>query len=366
MIADHPAPSPAALLARIPDETRRHRYLPALTRFFASYAAYLAFVAGAIVVPGWPFKILCVCAAGGAIGGLYVLGHDAGHSSLVPGRRLNRWLARFAFFPAYAPLAAWHRAHVLLHHNHLRVRGRDMAWVPWSLDDYRQATGWQRLWYRFLRTPIGLSFYWTAGNWVPYLLFPPNTAFGKRIRQLQLDRILVVAYAVCLFIALSVLGRVASAWEWAQPVGPAGVFFLGLVFPYLFWTYLIGLVDLVHHTHPKAICFADDSEWNYFDANVRSTIHHVLPFGLTWMTNNILEHTAHHVDPRVPLYHLPEAQTHLEAAYPEEIVVERLTPSYVLGILRTCRLYDYARRQWLDYDGTPTSPAMREAVTIPA
>ena len=52
--------------------------------------------------------------------------------------------------------------------------------------------------------------------------------------------------------------------------------------------------------------------------------------GLNRLTNNILEHTAHHVDPRVPLYNLPEVQGQLEATYSEEIIVERLTPGYVL------------------------------------
>lgn len=234
-----------------------------------------------------------------------------------------------------------------------------MAWVPWSLDDYRRASIWRRGWYRFLHSPLGLSFYWTTGNWFPYLLFPPGTAFGKRVKEFHFDRILVAVYAVVLFAALNALARVATGWDWAEPVGPLGVFLLGLVLPYLFWTYMIGLVDLVHHTHPRSICFADPSEWNYFDATVRSTVHHVLPFGLNWLTNNILEHTAHHVDPRVPLYNLPKAQSRLEAVFPEEIVVERLTPLYVLRILRTCRLYDYELRQWLDYDGTPTSPALR-------
>jgi hypothetical protein len=32
-----------------------------------------------------------------------------------------------------------------------------------------------------------------------------------------------------------------------------------------------------------------------------------------------------------------------------------------------CRLYDYARRRWLDYDGTPTTSAQRPAAagTVP-
>ena len=245
------------------------------------------------------------------------------------------------FFPAYTPLAAWYRAHVLLHHNFLRVRGVDMVWMPWTVDEYRRASAWRRAWYRFLRTPIGLSSYWTTGNWIPYLLFPPGAGLGSRRPQFRFDRLLVLGFAAALFAALYALTRAAGGWSRAEPVGPAGVALLGLVAPYLVWSYMVGLVDLVHHTHPRAICFSNRGEWDYYTANVRSTTHMVLPLGLNWLSHNIFEHTAHHVDPRVPLYHLPDAQDRLEAVYTADIPVERLTPGYVLGLMRTCRLYDY-------------------------
>ena len=82
------------------------------------------------------------------------------------------------------------------------------------------------------------------------------------------------------------------------------------------------------------------------------------------LIGGLFEHTAHHVGPRVPLYHLPDAQDRLEAAYTADVPVERLTPGYVLGLMRTCRLYDYECRQWLDYDGTPTTPAQRPISTL--
>jgi omega-6 fatty acid desaturase (delta-12 desaturase) len=359
-------PCPAELLGRIPDRARHRRYFPALLLFAADYGGYLLCVAGAVVLPGWWVKALCVVAAALLIGGLYVIGHDAGHGVFVPGRRANRWIARGAFAPAYAPLAAWFRAHVLLHHNFLRVRGRDMVWMPWTLDEYRSASRWRRAWYRFLRTPVGVSFYWTVGNWVPYLLFPPRAELGERRGQHWFDRLLVLGFAATLFGALYVLARVAAGWSWADPVGPVGILFLGLIGPYLGWTYLIGVVDLVQHTHPRAVWFASRDEWDYATANLRSTTHMVLPFELNRLTHNILDHTAHHVDPRVPLYNLREAQTALEAAYPDDVPVERFTPRYVLRLLRTCRLYDYGRQQWLDYDGTPTAPAQRPAPPAPA
>jgi omega-6 fatty acid desaturase (delta-12 desaturase) len=359
MLVDAANPSPSELFKQVPADARRLRYLPGLGKFFAMYVLYLALVAAAVVLPGWTVKALCVVAASLAISGLYVLGHDAGHGTLVPGYRLNRWLARLAFLPAYAPLTSWHRAHVLLHHNFLRVRGKDMVWMPWSLEDYRAASTWRRVWYRSLRTVPGLSFYWTLGNWFPYLLFPPGAALGTRLKQFHLDRAFVLGFVGVLFFMLNALSHAAAAWPWAEPAGPAGVVLLGLVGPYLCWTWLVGLIDLVHHTHPRSVCFADASEWDYFDATVRSTVHVFLPFGLHWLAYNILEHNAHHVDPRVPLYNLPEAQERLQAAYPDDIHVEHLTLGYVLWLFRTCRLYDYDHKRWIDYDGTPTSEAMR-------
>ena len=94
----------------------------------------------------------------------------------------------------------------------------------------------------------------------------------------------------------------AAEWPWAEPVGPLGVFALGLALPYLGWTYSIGVVDLVHHTHPRAVWFQSRDDWDYYTTNLRSTTHMVLPFGLNRLTHAILDHTAHHVDPRL----LPE------------------------------------------------------------
>ena len=36
-----------------------------------------------------------------------------------------------------------------------------------------------------------------------------------------------------------------------------------------------------------------------------------------------------------------------------------LTPLSFIEHLRTCKLYDYTRQQWLDFDGNPTSKAFQ-------
>jgi len=56
----------------------------------------------------------------------------------------------------------------------------------------------------------------------------------------------------------------------------------------------------------------------------------------------------------IPLYRLAAAQAELEREC-ASLVVERWTPRSFVRNIRACKLYDYARRQWLDFDGNPTS-----------
>ena len=68
-----------------------------------------------------------------------------------------------------------------------------------------------------------------------------------------------------------------------------------------------------------------------------------------------MDHAAHHIDPRIPLYELPESQQMLEEQAPDHTIVQRLTWRKYLRICRECKLYDYRGRQWLDFEGSPTT-----------
>ena len=87
-----------------------------------------------------------------------------------------------------------------------------------------------------------------------------------------------------------------------------------------------------------------------------------LPRPIELILHNIMEHTAHHVDTKVPLYHLTSAQAAIEAAFGEENVISE--PFSFAGMRRTfrsCQLYDYEAHQWLSFDGRPTTEARRLA-----
>ncbi len=141
------------------------------------------------------------------------------------------------------------------------------------------------------------------------------------------------------------------AWQ-----GYAALFF-AMALPFAIWSWLVSWAMLVQHTHARVPWFADENEWRASHSQTRVTVHVVAPRPLNFLLHRIMEHTAHHLDVTVPLYNLSAAQNAIERVS-EEIVVERWTPRSFLAHIRACKLYDYSRRQWLDFHGNPTSPSL--------
>jgi acyl-lipid omega-6 desaturase (Delta-12 desaturase) len=71
--------------------------------------------------------------------------------------------------------------------------------------------------------------------------------------------------------------------------------------------------------------------------------------------HHIMEHTAHHVDMSIPLYHLPIAQQTLEELLPNRIVIQRFSWAWYFETARRCKLYDFSTHRWTDFDGRPTT-----------
>jgi omega-6 fatty acid desaturase (delta-12 desaturase) len=134
-----------------------------------------------------------------------------------------------------------------------------------------------------------------------------------------------------------------SAVAWAEIV------------PFILWNVLMGFVIYNHHTHPRVAWFARREEWSFYEGQIRSPVHLELPFWFNNILHHIMEHTAHHIDINIPLYRLKAAQDRVEALFGKEIVKERWTWTGHLDHVRRCKLYDYERHRWLDFDGNETA-----------
>jgi omega-6 fatty acid desaturase (delta-12 desaturase) len=169
------------------------------------------------------------------------------------------------------------------------------------------------------------------------------------------DRVLVGSFFIFQIVILLAFGHASSLGIGSPILAGAVLLAVGIVAPYLFWNWCMGFVIYLHHTHPEVPWFGDKEQWTFFAGQVGCVVHVELPRPIELFLHNILDHTAHHVDPKIPLYNLPDAQRRLEDAYPEQIKVVPFTLGGFRRTLKTCRLYDYDTHQWLDYDGVPLS-----------
>jgi omega-6 fatty acid desaturase (delta-12 desaturase) len=319
--------------------------------FAVDLAVYVSGLAVALAAGPWWLRLAGSLAAGLATSLLFVVGHDACHGSLTASRRLNEVVGRLAFLPSLHAYSLWDLGHNRTHHVWTNLKGRDYVFAPLSKAEYDALPRRRRAVYRVYRHALGHWLYYLVEIWWRRMVFARASEVDATRRVYTLDSWLVAGYAALLTGVLLAAPRLfpgVSAGPWERLL-------LGLGLPYLVWNWLMAFVIYLHHTHPRVRWYANAEEWSVFRGQVGATIHNVFPRPVAWLLHNILEHTAHHANPRVPLYALKDAQASLERAFPRDVIVERFS---VRGYLRTaarCKLYDFGRHEWVDFRGRPTA-----------
>jgi omega-6 fatty acid desaturase (delta-12 desaturase) len=315
----------------------------------------VTFLAIGLPMP-WPARVAFAVVNGLACGLLFVVGHDACHGSLTPRSRLNACLGRAALLPSLHPYVAWAHSHNALHHGWTNLRGRDPVYAPMTLAEFRALPSWRRGLVRACRSALGVLPLYLLEIWWRYEIRPsPDVrAHVEKRGSFVRDRALVLAMPPVQAAALALLAHVTGAAAgWAL----VGVAALGATVPFLTFTWMMGFATFQHHTHPRVVWYADEREWSFYRSQVQGTVHVELPAWVDALLHHIMEHTAHHVDTRVPLYQLAGAQRAIEAAFGPDVIVERFTLRGMRRTFRACQLYDYEAHRWLSFDGVPTTEA---------
>ena len=352
-------PSVKTVRGVLPAESRE-RSLGIGLAYFATAALLYSVSFVAIGLAGsWLVRIGLSLANGLVVGIFFIVGHDACHGSLTPSSTLNRWLGRIAFLPSLHPFAAWEYSHNALHHGWTNLRGKDPVYAPRTLAEFRALPRWRQRLERLYRSWPGLLPLYVLTIWWP-LEIDPSAEHRSHIDKrgtFAFDRALVIAFPL---LQALVLATLMSHRELASPWVASATVALAVIVPFLTFSALIGFATFQHHTHPRVLWYDDEREWNYFRSQVRGTVHVEFPRWVELLLNNIMEHTAHHVDTRVPLYNLTSAQDAIEEAFGEEnVITERFSLSGLSRTLRVCQLYDYEQHCWMSFDGVPTTDARR-------
>ncbi len=328
----------------------QRRYAQGLALFAVYLTLYLASLAGALAPLPVAANLAFSIANGIFMAMLFIVGHDCCHGALVPSRKWNAWLGRIAFLPILHSTSLWRLTHNKRHHARTNLKGFDPVWAPMGLDEYRAASPARRFVERVYRGYWGPLFYHHAAMWLPSLLAPLHRAARRQWRQHIWDSLFVVAGGAALVTTILCAGHAFAPTRslWLVAV-------LGWAVPYLAWGYLAGISFYLNHTHPSVPWFADEARWRDHDVNLRGSVHVKLPIDLLPLYSDAMTHTAHHVDASTPVYALSETQARLKAAHGEAVVEYVLTPDAYRRIVRACKLFDFERMCWTDFDGRPTS-----------
>lgn len=301
----------------------------------------------------WYWQLLASFAVGSAIAVLFVVGHDAAHDSLTPHRWLNRVIGTIAFLPSMHPFSMWVTLHNLRHHFFTNLRGKDNAWVPLDMAAYKALSAHERALYQLYRSWAGPVLYYLIEIWGKHFIWPTKKNFGTQLkRAYYVDSLICWAFAAG-YVTLLAVGAEQGWFGGVRPWWNSVLF--GAVLPFFIWNVYSGSSIYLHHTHPKIIWYEDEAEWRRV-SKANTSVHAVFPKYIQWAFHFIQEHSAHHVRPSVPNYHLAEAQACLEEKEEIDIVHYDWTIARHVNISRRCKLYDYQAKRWTDFAGNYTSP----------
>jgi omega-6 fatty acid desaturase (delta-12 desaturase) len=323
---------------------------PAALGFLVIAFDFALFGAGSTLVvlaDGIALKLLGTLIVTAAIVRLFLIGHDACHGSLFGSAQLNAACGRIAFLPSMTAFSLWEVGHNTAHHGFNNLKGRDQVWAPFSKAEFDALPRHRRTLERFYRSGLGWGAYYLIEMWWKKLYFASRKEIGSSRRKYKLDSALVSAGA------LLWLGAVAFA---AQATGQSFALLaaLALVVPFLLWNAVIGFVVYLHHTSPKIAWFQNRQEWQRQRAYLTSTARVRFPLGIDRLMHSIMEHNAHHLNPRIPMSRLRAAQQALQERFPD-LCDYRLNWRTYLDSVRRCKLYDYAGHTWLDFGGRITA-----------
>ena len=321
---------------------------------FGTYSVlYLATMIDAVAPFPVTLNIAFAIGNGVCIAMLYIVGHDCGHGALVPGRRWNLWLGRLAFIPVVHSLSLWRVTHNQKHHGRTNLKGVDPVWTPMSPREYAQASRARRWLERVYRGPLGPVIYYYLDIWVPLMVLPlSRQARASWTRHLPDTLFVLLGFAATLaFVAL--LG------ESLTPERPLWlVLLLGWAVPFATFNYLAAITVYLNHTHPEIPWFDDERAWSFYNGNVLGTAHVKIPFDIFPLYTDVMAHPAHHANVSAPVYALAADQAALKARTGSDTKEYTLSLGEYRRILKACKLFDFERMCWTDFDGVATGPRL--------
>lgn len=331
-----------AVRAEIPAACYDRSTVRAVVAVAQAWLLYLLPVAALALTGQWWATVLLWPLAGLGVAGLFVIGHDASHGSLVRSPRWNRRIAQVCMAPSAHVEAAWDLGHNRIHHGYTTRQGFDFVWHPTTADEYRRMGRWARARHRIEWSWAGSGLYFLRVVWWQKMW--RFAAPGARHRAIVRGKVTLGIVLVAGAVVTAGIAGVLGGW-WAALWVPIELF----VVPFLLFVHIIGWTVYVHHVGPD-IRWWTRRDWSQFRGQMESTtiLHAPRVMNRLWF-HDIFVHVPHHVDARIRFDHLGAAAAALVTAHPDTITEGRLSLRSYVKATRACKLYDFDAGRWLPY-----------------
>ncbi|MCJ1246811.1 hypothetical protein MMC30_004020 [Trapelia coarctata] len=280
-------------------------YIPLIENTFSRYCAwwFYGYVEGLLMT------------------GIWVLGHECGHSAFSPSEVLNHSTGFIFHSALLTPYFSWQSTH-RRHHIYANNLAKDHNYVPPRYSDYaaslrsklerledftedspihtllrillQQIMGWP--WYLLnnITASQGSLAKGPSGKFLGNShLLPSSSLFRpEEARLILLSDVGIGLTVLALFYTSQIVGWPMVALLYLQP--------------YMWVNHWIVAITYLHHTHPKVPKFEDEA-WSFLKG-ATATVDRDFGWVGKYILHNVIEyHVIHHLFPRIPFYYGEEA-----------------------------------------------------------
>jgi len=229
---------------------------------------------------------LCVL-AGLFLVRIFIIFHDCGHGSFFKSKKANNVLGFITGVMTWTPYRYWRWQHAVHHgtSGNLDHRGTGDIWTM-TVKEYKSATPWMRLRYRFSRNPIVVFIATPVALFWVYQRFAFDDASRRDRRSVLWMNAALLVYVV------------AMSWLF----GFKDFFFIQLTLTLVSGTAGVWLFYVQHQFEDTY--WRNSDEWDYLTSALQGSSYYKLPKPLQWFSGNIGFHHIHHLSSRIPNYYL--------------------------------------------------------------